>query len=304
MNKPFNPRTKKVTTIGEELRFQREYYCYKNNVRLPLKVDSTDKKSDERESLQDILYNYMNERFDTNSEYATSYDILYAIENGKSKKKSDPYNPNSYFLRMFCLFKIYGFLDNITILELMKDKYKLEPSFESSKKILDKIEQENSLLNQILKGSNGEIIKINIKLGMIFTSKDTFLKFTTQEERITQGNSQYEHTKKILPFLKSEKGDIEDWCSPKYNFTKEREKLKEKMQELNESEQKYISLELGRDTTYIQDFISGELRNISIDTLLKTLEYFKMENEDFYHILKLIKNDFSAHSITYSNILK
>ena len=59
MNKPFNPRTKKVTTIGEELRFQREYYCYKNNVSLPLKVDSTDKARDERESLQNVLDNYM-----------------------------------------------------------------------------------------------------------------------------------------------------------------------------------------------------------------------------------------------------
>ena len=102
----------------------------------------------------------------------------------------------------------------------------------------------------------------------------------------------------------TKKGNSEDWCSYKYNFKDEREKLKDKMQELNEIEQKYISLELGRDTTYIQDFISGELRNISIDTLLKTLEYFKMENENFYHILKLIKDDFSAHSITYSNILK
>lgn len=305
MNKPFNPRTKKVTTIGEELRFQREYYCYKNNVSLPLKIDSTDKNRDERESLQDILYNYMNDRFENNSEYATSYDILYAIENGRSKKKSDPYNPNSYFLRMFCLFKIYGFLNDITILELLKDKYKLEPSFESSKRILNEIEQKNSLLNQILEGNNGEIIKINIKLGIIYSSKDTFLKFTTKEDRIKQGHAQYEHIKKILHFKNiEEEGNLEDWCSSRYKFVEEREKLKEKMKKLTETEQKYISLELGRDTTYIQDFISGELRNISIDTLLKTLKYFKMENEKFYYVLTLIKNDFSAYSITYSNTIK
>lgn len=303
MNKPFNPRTKKVTNIGEELRFQREYYCYKNNVSLPLKVDSTDKKRDERKSLQNVLGNYMDDRFENNSEYATSYEILYAIENGKSKKKSDPYNPNSYFLRMFCLFKIYGFLDDITILELLKDKYKLEPSFESSKIILDKIKQENSLLNQILKGSNGEIIKINIKLGMIFCSKDTFLKFTTKEERIKQGNAQCEHIKNLFPFMNLEKENSKDLCSYKYNFTKERERLKSEMKKLNEIEQKCTSLELGKDTTYIQYFISGKLRNISIDTLLKTLEYFKMEKENLYNILKLIKDDFSANSITYSNIL-
>ncbi len=310
MNKPFNPRTKKVTTIGEELRFQREYYCYKNNVSLPLKVDSTDKKRDERESLQNVLDNYMNDRFENNSEYATSYEILYAIENGRSKKKIDPYNPNSYFLRMFCLFKIYGFLDDITILELLKDRYKLEPSFETSKIILDKIEQENSLLNQILKGSNGEIIKINIKLGIIFSSKDTFLKFTTEDKRIKQGKAQYKHLKKIFDSAEIEfkhdykDEDWESWCSSNYNFVEEREKLKEEMKKLNEIEQKCTSLELGRDTTYIQNFINGDLYNISIDTLLKTLEYFKMKNEKLYNILKLIKDDFSAYSITYSNIIK
>ncbi len=310
MNKPFKPKTKKVTTIGEELRFQREYYCYKNNVSLPLKIDSRDKTRDERESLQDVLYDFMDRNFDNNSEYATSYDVLYAIENGKSKKKNDPYNPNSYFLRMFCLFKIYGFLDDITILELLKQRYKLEPSFESSKRILAKIEQENTLLNQILKGTNGEIIKINVKLGIIFCSNDTFLKYTTKDERIKQGKAQYEHCKETLHMIKLEDTsnykdeDWESWCSSRYKFVEERDTLREKMKKLNETEQMYISLELGRDTTYIQDFISGKLKNISIDTLLKTLKYFKMENEKFYHILECIKKDFSAYSITYSNILK
>ena len=142
MKNQFNPKTKKISSIGEELRFQREYYCYKNNISLPLKIDSTDKNRDERKCLQDVLYDFIYRNCGNNSELATSYDVLYAIENGKSKKKSEKYNPNSYFLRMFCLFKIYGFLDSMTILEILKDKYKLEPSFESSKKIIRTIEEE------------------------------------------------------------------------------------------------------------------------------------------------------------------
>lgn len=304
MKNQFNPRTKKISSIGEELRFQREYYCYKNNISLPLKIDSTDKNRDERKCLQDVLYDFIYRNCGNNSELATSYDVLYAIENGKSKKKSDPYNPNSYFLRMYSLFKIYGFLDDMTILEILKDKYKLEPSFESSKKIIRTIEEENSLLNQINKNNVGEIIKINIKLGIIFISKDTFLKFTTKEERIKTGNAQYEHIKKLFPFMKIEKGNAEDWCSYKYNFTKEREILKDKMQKLDILERQCISLELGRDTQYIQEFISGTLHNISINTLIKTFEYFKMENEKFYNILKFIIDDFSGYSIKYSNMFK
>lgn len=303
MNKAFKPSIKEVTSIGEELRFQREYYCYKNNIRLPLKT-VTKPENDTITSLQEILYDYMQEKIGDNSEMATSYDVLYAIENGKSKKKNENYNPNAYFLRMFCLFKIYGFLDSMTILEILKEKYKLEPSFESSKKILNMIEKENSLLNQILKNNIGEIIKINIKFGIIFTSKDTFLKFTTKDERIKTGNAQYEHIKKLFPSTQIEKGNEEDWCSYKYNFTKEREILKNKMQKLNVIEKQCISLELGRDTTYIQEFINGTLHNISINTLLKTLEYFKMENEEFYNILKLIREDFSGYSIEYSNMFK
>ena len=82
MEKEFKPRTKKVTTIGEELRFQREYYCYKNNVSLPLRINSTVKENDERDSLQGILYKYILKEYGNNSELATSYDVLYAIENG------------------------------------------------------------------------------------------------------------------------------------------------------------------------------------------------------------------------------
>ena len=306
MNNQFNPRTKKISSIGDELRFQREYYCFKNNISLPLKIDLGDcsPNSNEKKSLSTVLSNYIEERFGNNSEMATSYDVLYAIENGKSKKKSDHYNPNSYFLRMYCLFKIYGFLDDMTSLEILKDKYKLEPSFESSKKIISKIEEENFLLNQIHKNNVGEIIKINIKFGIIFISKDTFLKFTTKEQVIKTGNKQYEHIKKLFPFMKIEKGNAEDWCSYKYNFTEERERLRDKMQKLDILERQCISLELGRDTQYIQEFINGTLRNISINTLIKTFEYFKMENEEFYNILKLIINDFSGYSIQYSYMFK
>lgn len=489
MNKPFNPKTKKVTTIGEELRFQREYYCYKNNVSLPLKIDSTDKTRDERESLQDVLYDFMDRNFDNNSEYATSYDVLYAIENGKSKKKNDPYNPNSYFLRMFCLFKIYGFLDNMTILEILKDKYKLEPSFESSKKIIINLEEGCTLDYLIRNGQKGKAIKINIKDGKAKCSKDTYLKFCSEDEK-DEVNKMYNKTleresfayhyktkpeqkniaeetevlekinnwinkfelllkdnnkmseklmkkldnleelnssievaeefyrtliedkdfSKATPLLEEYKflveqyGDLfkeeqyatfvrkefpielfnefkellkdnkqlsiitiekllkkgdrisllgavqnfsntirklkellkdsdkkeklkykkfmkkyKDWEingkyieekikieNPEdslmwgYIFTSEKKELQDKMKKLSQLERYCISLELGRDTSYIDSFINNTLQGISIDTLLQTLEYFNMKDYEFYNVLNIIKRDFSYDSMRFS----
>lgn len=390
MNKPFKPKTKKVTTIGEELRFQREYYCYKNNVSLPLKIDSRDKTRDERESLQDVLYDFMDRNFDNNSEYATSYDVLYAIENGKSKKKNDPYNPNSYFLRMFCLFKIYGFLDNMTILEILKDKYKLEPSFESSKKIITNLEEGCTLDYLIRNGQKGKAIKINIKDGKAKCSKDTYLKFCSEDEK-DEVNKMYDEILKeeqyaifcrkelpiellnefkellkdnkqlsITPIEKLlKKGDrisllgatqkfsntvtelkeslkdsdkketlkykefmekYMDWRTngksiieeikletpPEdtimwgYIFTKEKKELQRKMKKLSQLERYCVSLELGRDTSYIDSFINNTLQGISLDTLLQTLEYFNMKDYKFYNILNIIKRDFSYDSMRFS----
>lgn len=393
MNRTFNPKTKKITSIGEELRFQREYYCYKNNISLPLKIDSSDSKRDNRESLQDILYNYMYDRLDNNSESATSYDVLYAIENGKSKKKTAPYNPNTYFLRMFCLFKIYRFLDDMTILELMKDKYKLEPSFESSKNIINSIESNFSLQSLINNRQKGNAIKINIKNAKAMCSKDTYLKFCNNEEEKKEVENMYnknlkkeqygysfrkEFPQKLLEDLKKlikgnkklsvdniEKqlriGTFESlifavkefekvvnqleqavessnklksseydnfiieykkWLDNKdnyinkkikvetpedslifgYIFTEEKKQLQNKMKQLSQIERYCTSLELGRDTSYIDSFINNTLQNITLDTLLKTLEYFDMKEYKFYNILNIIKIDFSNESMYFSNL--
>lgn len=310
MNKLFNPKTKKVTNIGEELRFQREYYCYKNNVSLPLKIDSKDKNRDERESLQDILYNYMNDRFENNSEYATSYSILYAIENGRSKKKSETYNPNSYFLRMFCLLKIYGFLDSITILELLKDKYKLEPSFESSKNIIKDLEKNYTLEKLILNREKGKAIKINISYGRVMFSKDTALKFANNElkdeidklyNKVLEEEQYSYHYKNGNLIEKTKIENSEDTARFGYIFEKEKKILQNKMKKLSQIERYCTSLELGRDTSYIDSFISGTLQNINIDTLLKTLEFFSMKDYTFYNVLNILKRDFSNESMRYSN---
>lgn len=307
MNKPFNPRTKKVTTIGEELRFQREYYCYKNNVSLPLKVDSTDKKRDERESLQNVLLKFMKENVPFDNELSTSYDVLYAIENGKSKKKGEKYNPNTHFLRMFCLFKIYDFLDSLRILELMTDKYNLEPQYETSLYTMLDVLEGNSIEELIKKGQRGKVLSININYGKIFVSKDTYLQTCDEDEKkkvleLYKNWEQEEHYKETYSngeLIKKEKIDNADECFIfGYIFKDEINELQKKMKKLSNIEKYTTSLELGEDTSYIPNFINGTLQNIHIDTLLKTLEYFEMKDSKFYDTLLLITKNLDKETLT------
>lgn len=311
MNKAFNPSIKEVTSIGDELRFQREYYCYKNNVSLPLKIDSSIKENDERDSLQDVLYNYMQNNIGENSEMATSYDVLYAIENGKSKKKNENYNPNSYFLRMFCLFKIYGFLDSITIIELLKNKYKLTPNFESSKKMIREIEDECYQPNKLLTRERGKLVNINIAYRRIFISKELFLKMHNVEEQEKVKKELEEMEKKLkedYPYKYEYKnGELikkvkeDEPMMYEYDFSEELNLLKDKLKSLSIIERYCTALELGQDTLYIQNIINGTLQNIHIETMIKTLQYFKMDNGKFYNLLLEIKNQLTAETIKFNS---
>ena len=72
------------------------------------------------EKLEDVLLEYIDENFGNISEKGASYDNLYSIENNKSRKKNVTYNPNTYYLRIYSLFKIYGFLDDYEIFRLLE----------------------------------------------------------------------------------------------------------------------------------------------------------------------------------------
>ena len=298
--KEFKPRIKEVNSLGKELRFQREYYCFKNNVSLPLKIDSTDKEKDEQKSLQDVLYDFMKENIGDNSELATSYDVLYAIENGKSKKKSEKYNPDTYFLRIFCFFKIYGFLDSLRILELLIDKYELEPKYESSGYTILDINQGNSIGELLRKGQKEKVLKINSAYGRIWISKETYLKNCNEKEKNEimkmydewKKEDHYKETYSEGKLIKREKIENPDDCFLfGYIFKNEIAELQRKMKKLSKIERYTLSLDFGEPTSYIPSFINGTLQNIHIDTLLKTLNYFEMGNSKFYNkLLEITKN--------------
>ena len=310
MDKQFQPRIKNISSIGNELKFQREYYCFKNNISLPLKVNDS-KKIEIKQTLQDVLYDFMQEHLGNNSELATSYEVLYAIENGKSKKKNEKYNINNYYLRMFCLFKIYGFLDSQTIMELL-ESYSITPSLQTSVQIQTIIQQENSAENLLKNGKIGKLLKINIKQGKIMLSKEQYISIFSPlpKELETMEKMENEQLSGKMYHIKKEndkpKITEEPFKTPLffgYDWKEEQKVLIGKMKNLSNIEKYCLSLELGRETTYINNFINNTLQNVSIDTVLRTLDYFKMNNYQVYNILLKLKNHLSKESFKFSSII-
>lgn len=295
--KKFNPKTKNVSTIGEELRFQREYYCFKNNISLPLKVDST--SVEEKKTIGDILFEYMEKNLGDNNELNASYEILYAIENGKKKKKGEKYNAGTYYLRMFCLFKIYNFLDDETIIELL-ERYNIFPSFQDTKAIYEKIIKSISVGNYMQRGDLEKIVHINIKHKRITVSKEqatNWLNYSKEELKLIERAEKQKSIKWCYKEGEITKKEIDSILYLGYDWRKEYDELVEKMKKLSKIERYCTSLELGKDTSYIDDFIVDNLQDIRLDILLKTLTYFKMNDNKFYNILLKMKNSLSSETL-------
>lgn len=295
--KKFNPKTKNVSTIGEELRFQREYYCFKNNISLPLKVNST--SVEEKKTIGDILFEYMEKNLGDNNELNASYEILYAIENGKKKKKGEKYNAGTYYLRMFCLFKIYNFLDNETIIELL-ERYNIFPSFQDTKTIYEKIIKSISVENYMQRGDLEKIVHINIKNKRITVSKEqatNWFNYSKEELKLIERAEKQKSIKWCYKDGEITKKEIDSILYLGYDWRKEYDELVEKMKKLSKIERYCISLELGKDTLYIDNFIENNLQDIRLDILLKTLTYFKMNDNKFYNILLKMKNSLSSETL-------
>ena len=152
MGKDFKPTLTQINTIGEELKFQREYHNFKepNN-----KYTTQYGNGKTSRTISEVLEEYMNancedygsidEKNSRNGygEVSTKENVISAIEKGKVRGKNrKDFTYETYYLRMYCLFKIYGFLEDYEILRLFY-KYKIgEPKMEKSRKFIQKVREE------------------------------------------------------------------------------------------------------------------------------------------------------------------
>jgi len=133
---------KPSTTLGEELRLQRNYYDITQNSKT-----TTIHKSDKLASFLNIVHNeeilkrladvnsleeYLkNEYIKTDSTGAGSPTRISELENEKNSKL-DVFNRNNYFTSYYYLFTLYGFLDFNCILKLLH-RYNVNYKYSSTK---------------------------------------------------------------------------------------------------------------------------------------------------------------------------
>lgn len=287
MKKKFNPKVTEINNIGDELRFQREYYNYKNSSKkLIPRIATRDTKS---EFLGDVLQNFLDENFEymkipkktareNYGEYGTGEDILYAIEHNRLKsnreKRNEKYNPNAYYLRMYSLFKVYGFLDDYEILTLL-DKYNIEPRFEKTQKEKKRIEE---LIQNDYRYSPKKSL---FSLRYYMLDNDWIEKELKNKYRDLKHICFEEYNEKIL------NGTRTSIC-----FRNLKSILIENFNKLTNIEKKYISLEFGKGTYFIEDFLTRinkqdakDKINITLETLSRIINYLKLNNTDLEFIV-------------------
>lgn len=274
MERKFNTKLTEIKNIGDELRFQREYYSFKNS---PYKLAKRTIKGENSIFVGDKLEEYLKNNFSTykqkdkyNSrdnfgEYGTGENVIYGIENFKNKEKnreSEPFYPERYYLRMYSLFKIYGFLDDYNILMLL-NKYNITPDFEKSKievkKIIEncKKQYEDNPLKRLF----------NFKTCCISTD--------------LKNNKE----------LKSETNNLQNIEDKYYShlgladFSSVKKLLNEKFSNLSEKNRKCKSLELGKETNFANDVIENKIEYITYETLLKIIDYLDLQNTNFSFLI-------------------
>lgn len=291
MNKKFNSKVKEINNIGDELRFQREYYNFKNPSKKLIPRIAT--RNTESEFLGDVLRNFLDNNFEymkipkktdreNYGEYGTGEDILYAIEHNKLKsnreKKNEKYNPNAYYLRMYSLFKIYGFLDDFEIICLL-NKYNIKPRFEKTKieiqKIIDNYKEVTKLFRLKDMFDFKQECTIYIQSHKLY---DLFKKDSTKD-------------KPLLEYINDDKDKIKR----NMKFTKAKQMIIEKLKKYSVLDRMCMSLDIGRDSTFLESVINEDINSFTLETLYKLTEILGLRNTDLgfitYQISAKVEND-------------
>lgn len=291
MKKKFNPKVTEINNIGDELRFQREYYNFKHSSKkLIPRIATRDTKS---EFLGDVLRDFLDNNFEymktpkkTNrenyGEYGTGEDLLYAIEHNKlksnRKKMNETYNPNAYYLRMYSLFKIYGFLDDFEIIFLL-NRYNIKPRFEKTKIEIKKIID-----------AYKNLIKI-VRLKNMFDFKEECSISINSMELMNFFREDSKKDEPLLEYINDDKEKI------RYNmkFTKAKQIIIKKLKTYSTLERMCMSLDIGKDSTFLENIINEKVDSFTLETLYKLTEILELKNTDLGFITYQISAKFDMN---------
>lgn len=303
MKRTFNPKITEINNIGDELRFQREYYNFKHSSKklIPRVATRVNAETGEFKSkfLGDVLQDFLDTHFEymktpkktdreNYGEYGTGEDLLYAIEHNKLKsgrdKKKEMYNPNAYYLRMYSLFKIYGFLDDFEII-LLLNKYNIKPRFDKTKIEIQKIIDNYKQLTKMLRVK--DLFDFKEKCNIHIQSSELYRIF---KEDLKKDNPRFVYL-----------NDSEKEFRSNMQFTKAKKIIIEKIKTYSLIDRKCISLEIGKDSNFLEELINEKIDSFTFETLYRLTNFLELKNTDLgfiaYQISAKVENNQSDRTL-------
>lgn len=279
--------------IGKELRIQRYYYNKLNKIGYALDDTYSSKSKSLAEDLEDYLVNHFEYMFqetfkprENKGERSKDPAILSYLENNTSKSKKEC-NYNSYYLRIYCIFKLYGFLDDFEIFRLLY-KYKIIPKNDKSKIESNNIKFECA--KEYKQKSIKQFVRVNYPVMAI--SNDIIIKIVKEKEQreileLSDLNLPQKVESLILPCSKS---DDKMFDKHKIKFDKLLKLFIEDITKLSKEDRQCISLDLGKESSFIDDFLQNKIEYITFETLLNITKYLNLIDTDYGIILNELKN--------------
>ena len=271
---------KKVNTISEELIFQREYY----NFKCEDEEDTLEIKNyyDDRTGLAlgeeiALLIENKNEivierNKDTNVPKKLSKEVFKQIEEPKivkdkyNQKRNEVKTLNNYYSIMYYMFKLYGFLDDYEIFQLL-NKYNIKPKNEKMEKQVEK-------LKEICNEEYQEKKPFRLGYYNIVFNKEYVINFCNEY-----------NAEKYLLLGQDNIEKYENGGNPSLKLDKIRNIIKEKYSLLNDIERKTKSLDLHKPTSFLDEILNDKIDLITYDTMMNILEDLELVNTDLYYFL-------------------
>lgn len=283
-------QNREIKTISDELVFQRDYYdekypdtkfTFDKNYR-NFDTDLCERVGAKYTELTGIKL----ARTKTDYPKGFSFEVLYNIEQNnlvKDKKglyeENHPHNKvqtlDNYYLIMFCMFKVYGFLDDYDTFKIL-EKYDIKPKNEIMFKKVEKL-REKCLDDYQTHNSKSPISLIDENsLSTIYYKHYNFLNYNIQKIPKT-------YTRNFLNInIPIDQNNL------KTIFNEIKEIMFDKFKSLSYLERKCTSLDLGKETCFIDDLLNNRIEFITIENMLNILKYLDLGNSDIYYIIELI----------------
>lgn len=287
----FKPTISEINRIGDELKFQREYY----NSTHTMKLELDDRNAIGNYELLGVKlaeYLFKNKIIEKEKIDGISPEVLKIIENsnytiytGKKDKKT-VYDPSTHYFEIFYMFKIYGYLDDFDIFKLL-EKYNVLSEVEKMKQEKNILSEKKEILLQQI-----EEYKQNCRLENRIDNKNIFinLKNPIVVSDITDIRFLLDKTDKDIVFF-SNKQRLESLIlEPRHTnnqiyFSKIYKFIIDNFKNMSSLQRKCKSLEIGQETGFVDDVINDKITEITLNTMRKILECLDLQNSDIYFFI-------------------